>query len=386
VGSASWRRWWWVATGVAGLAVGLLALVIEPVRFTDEPPPTADRITLYPREPAYGAPPSLATAVIPGCGRVSFDLTASASPAFAGEPFTIHLLAEAGDDECTVRARLQTVGNGTITTAPTGVLARPAARGAPAEFTWKLVVDTPGPAGATVAILAAENEDVVANFEREVRVEPSNRLRQGTQWLDRRLDDLVVEAATLDGRALRAGQPGTLTVLVRGPAPEPVPSGLSPYAALETCVTIAGAGLREQRCWKSGVDFTGPVAVERQLAVQAERQGIITMTADLSLTGQVDGNPTDPVSASFAPGPIGNATMTIVDQLRNVEQSLLRWLAVAGGVALVAGAVSRLVRRLRNRTRTRSRPAPATRAAAIVASDPPDPPPPTPAEGPEPAT
>jgi hypothetical protein len=274
----------------------------------------------------------------------------------ADEPFTISLVAEPTDD-CTVRARLQTIGVGTIEVTPDGISARPAAHDAPAEFTWGLVADTPGRAIASVVILAPNSDDVVSSIVRMVTVEPNSRRNKGTLWLRERLDDLVVEATTTDGRAPRAGQPATLLVSVRGPAHEPLPDGLAPQATLETCVEVIGAGVSDHKCWTSTVDIAGPAAHEHLLSVQPEQAGTIEMTAGLGLTGRVDGATTDPVSVWLSAGSVGNAGVTVADRLRTAEQILLRWLAVASGITIVVGGTARLAKWVRNRRRARPRPA-----------------------------
>lgn len=352
MGLARWlHSWWWLAIGAAAL---LGALVLTLVDVTSDRAPAAEPVVLQAPEPLQGGPPIPELARIPGCGMVRLDLAAAAA-AFVGEPFTVSLTVDA-DDDCPVRARLATIGTGDIAVTPDGVLTGSTARGTPAELTWRLVADVPGPAVASVAILAAENDDVVADLTREISVEPSRRRYQGIQWLERRLDELIVEATTADGRALRAGQPGILMVQVRGPASGPAARGLDPLATLQTCVELTGAGLAVQECWESTVDVAGPVGVQHRLPVQAERAGTITMTGDLSFAGTVDGADLDPVSTPFSARPAGNATVPVADRLRTIERTALRWLAVAGGVALVAGAVPRLARRLRGGVRTPTRP------------------------------
>lgn len=353
MGLVRWlRSWWWLAVGAAAL---LAALLITLVDVTGNRMPVAEPVVLQAPEPLLGSPPLPEIARIPGCGMVRLEL-AAAAPGFVGEPFPVRLTVDA-DDDCPIRARLATVGTGEIAVTPDGVLTRSIARGTPAEFMWRLVADAPGPAVASVAILAAENDDVVADLTREISVEPSRRRHEGIRWLERRLDDLVVTATTADGRALRVGQPGLLTVQVSGPVPGPATSGLEPLARLRTCVELTGAGMAAQECWESTVDVTGPVEVQHRLPVRAEGAGTITMTGDLSLAGTVDGADLDLVSTPFSARPAGNATVPVVERLRTVEQTAVRWLAVAGGAALVVGVVARLVRRVRGGIRARSRPA-----------------------------
>lgn len=351
------RRRWWLTIVTIGILGG--GLVVLPDLVPDQVPASepftlrANVVGVGGDNPLFGPPVGESTPIpIPECGDTVLSATTDPEPAYVDEPFTVSLRAVTAD-ACTLRAQLEVVGGRSFTVSPSRVVVLAATGSAPVHSTWTLGTDAPGRGTVSIIILARDGDDVVATISGQIQVEPSRRLDEGTEWLRDLLGDTTLEASTIDGSALRAGRRSTLSVVVRGPEPGQLTEGLDQRATLNTCVEASGAGVSDQRCWDSSVDLSQLIEIEEHVPVHAEHAGQVSMVANVTLTGRVDGATTDPVRASFR-GASGTASVTVVDRLRTVEQTVVRWLAAAGGIALVAGVISSLTKRVKDRLRRRA--------------------------------
>lgn len=283
-----------------------------------------------------------------GCGDVELDLTEQPAVTYVGEPVSVKLHA-APANTCTIRVELQVSGIAEAQIAPDRIVALTLLSGAQREASWTVVPLSAGPAVISLTILAGKSDDVATHLTKRIEVAASRRLVEGARSLESLLANAVVEATASDGRALRVGHQGTLTLAVTLEPMLPLADGLDSLAVMELCVQASDAGMSGRNCWESTVNVTELVHFERHIAVRAEQSGPLSVIAAIKLRGQVDDKPAF-AERSFAQ-PAGESVVSAAGRLGAVEQAVLRWLGVAAAIGLVAGFFRRRVVRLRSRRR-----------------------------------
>jgi hypothetical protein len=331
----------WTAASIWAAVAGVLVTAVAYVLLYVGGDNTHHTTDLPPQVGGNGGIPAAAPRTVidfGGCGRTTFVLDMPGTP-FADEPFTVALLAvrdaRSGGATCGFTARLDMTSANAVAVAPEGPVRMIARRGAPTNHRWTLEASSAGLFGVSVTI---SDEDVAAasSLHGEIQVQSSRRLYGANTWLSGLLgnEDTVIRVVTGEG-ALRTGRRALVTVVVSAPT-RPLPPGLSSDVTLEVCLEATGGGTSSRYCSTGSVDVSAPLRVERHLPLEIASTEVITIAAELRLTGVVDGVPTGATVRSWAvPLPV-RATETLGDRVRDAGSLALKVVGVMGGAAGIA--------------------------------------------------